>query len=98
MAAGKRPVRYRVRWFRLAVLAVVGVCLYVLIGQQMEMNAVNREMEATRIRLEQLRQANQSLNEEKKRLSTPAHIEKVARDELGLVKPGEVPYIPAEKN
>ncbi len=98
MAADKRPVRYRFRWFRLAVLAVAGVCLYVLAGQQAEMNAVNREVEATRIRLEQLKQSNQSLAEEKDRLSTPAYVEKLARDELGLVKPGEVPYIPVEKN
>lgn len=99
MAASKRPAtKYRIRWFRLTVLAIVGYCLYVLAGQQMEMNAVNREVEATRIRLEQLRQSNQSLNEEKGRLSTPAYVEKIARDELGLVKPGEVPYIPVEKN
>lgn len=98
MAATKRTVKYRIRWYRMVVLAVVGYCLYVLGGQQIEMNAVNREAEATRIRLEQLRQSNQSLADEKTRLSTPAYVEKIARDELGLVKPGEVPYIPVEKN
>jgi cell division protein FtsB len=98
MTTAKRPTRYRVRWFRLTVLAAVGYCLYVLAGQQLELNAVNREADATRIRLEQLHQANQSLAEEKGRLSTPAYVEKLARDELGLVKPGEVPYIRAEKN
>jgi cell division protein FtsB len=98
MAATKRSVKYRIRWYRLVVLAVVGYCLYVLAGQQLEMNAVNRETEATRIRLEQLRQSGESLKDEKDRLSTPAYVEKIARDELGLVKPGEVPYIPVEKN
>jgi cell division protein FtsB len=97
-ASEKRPVKYRIRWFRLAMLAVVGYCLYILAGQQLEMNALNREAEATRTRLEQLRQANQSLTEEKGRLTTPAYVEKLAREELGLVKPGEVPYIPVEKN
>lgn len=98
MTTAKRPTRYRIRWSRLAMLAVVVYCLYVLAGQQLELNSVNREAEATRIRLEQLRQASQSLTEEKARLTTPAYVEKLARDELGLVKPGEVPYIRAEKN
>lgn len=95
---GEKRTTYRIRWFRLAVLAVTGYCLYVLSGQQMELNAVNREAEATRIRLEQLKQANQAMTDEKKKLATPSYVEKVAREELGLVKPGEVPYVPAEKN
>jgi cell division protein FtsB len=90
--------RYRVRWFRLFVLLLAGYGLYVLVGQQTELNAVNREAEATRVRLEQMQQQNKSLVEEKARLGTPAYVEKLARDELGLVKPGEVRYIPAEKN
>ncbi|MDR3559995.1 MAG: septum formation initiator family protein [Negativicutes bacterium] len=89
--------KYRIKWFRLAILLTVGYSLYILAGQQMELNAVNRETEATRERVEQLRQLNKSYGEEKTRLSTPAHVEKLARDELGLVKPGEVPYVPAEK-
>jgi cell division protein FtsB len=95
--AGKRTT-YRIRWFRLAVLAVIGYGLYVLAGQQLELNAVNREAEATRTRLEQLRQTNQTMAAEKEKLATPAYVEKVAREELGLVKPGEVPYVPAGKN
>jgi len=89
--------KYRIKWFRLAIMMTVGYCLYVLAGQQMELNAVNHEAEATRSRVEQLKQLNKSYVEEKARLTTPAYVERLARDELGLVKPGEVPYIPAEK-
>jgi cell division protein FtsB len=89
--------KLRIKWFRLAIMMTVGYCLYVLAGQQLELNAVNREAEATRGRVEQLKQLNKSYAEEKVRLSTPAYVERLARDELGLVKPGEVPYIPAEK-
>lgn len=96
--AGQQKVKYRIRWFRLMVLAIVGYCLYVLAGQHAELNALNREANTTRIRFEQLQQSNQSLAEEKVRLSSPAYVEKLARDELGLVRPGEVPYIPAGKN
>ncbi|MDR3589722.1 MAG: septum formation initiator family protein [Negativicutes bacterium] len=94
MASGRK---FRVKWFRLAVMMTVGYCLYVLAGQQLELNAVNREAEATRGRVEQLKQLNKSYAEEKVRLSTPAYVERLARDELGLAKPGEVPYVPAEK-
>lgn len=94
--AGKR--KFRIKWFRLAVIAVIGYGAYVMAGQQLEIDAVKREAEFTKGRLEQLKQVNESLKEEKVRLATPAYIEKLARDELGLVKPGEVPYIPAEKN
>lgn len=90
--------KYRVKWFRLAVWLLVGYSLYVLAGQQTELNALSRERDATRARLEQLGQTNKALAEEKVKLGTSSHVEKLARDELGLVKPGEVPYIPAEKN
>jgi cell division protein FtsL len=89
--------KFRVRWFRLVVILILGYCAYVFIGQQIELRAVNHEAEATRARLEQLKQLNKSLTEEKERLNTPAYVEKLARDDLGLVKPGEVPYIPGEK-
>lgn len=95
MAARKT---YRIRWFRLTVIAIVGYCVYVLVGQQAELNAVRSEEAATRVKLQQLQQTNKMLSEERIKLSTPAYVEKLARDELGLVKPGEVPYIPAEKN
>jgi cell division protein FtsB len=98
MGMAAKRTTYRIRWFRLMVMAVVGYGLFVLAGQQLELSAVNREAEATRVRLEQLRQANQSLAAEKEKLATPAYVEKLARDELGLVKPGEVPYVPAGKN
>ena len=45
-------------------------------------------------RIAELEQSNKSLADEKSKLSSPAYVEKIAREELGLVKPGEVPYIP----
>ncbi|MCX7780141.1 MAG: septum formation initiator family protein [Negativicutes bacterium] len=79
-------------------MCAAGYFFYVLAGQQLELNAIHRETEASRQKLEQLKQVNASLNEELERLKKPSYIEKLAREELGLVKPGEVPYIPAGKN
>lgn len=89
--------KLRVKWFRLAVLLTVGYCAYVFICQQLEINAIKREMNVTQIKMEQLKQQNASLAEEKSLLNTPAYVEKIAREELGLAKPGEVPYISGEK-
>lgn len=92
-----RP-RYRVRWFRLILLCVTGYFIYVLGGQQMDLQAIQKEKETARQKLEQLQQVNANLNDERSKLSKPSYIEKIAREELGLVKPGEIPYIPAGKN
>ena len=92
-----RP-RYRIRWFRLILFCVAGYFLYVLAGQQMDLQAIHKEKEAARQKLEQLQQVNANLNDERSRLTKPSYIEKIAREELGLVKPGEVPYVPAVKN
>lgn len=42
---------------------------------------------------QQLEQEKAQLDEKKKDLQDPSHIEDRARNQLGLVKPGEVPYI-----
>lgn len=90
--------KYRMRWFRLLVMFILGYSVFILVNQQIEINAVKHETNATRTRVEQMKQLNQSYSEEKARLSTPAYVEKLAREELGLAKPGEVLYIPAENN
>ncbi|ETJ41116.1 Septum formation initiator, partial [human gut metagenome] len=43
--------------------------------------------------LQELKQRNEELEQEKAKLQDPKTIEGVAREELGLVKPGEVPYV-----
>lgn len=67
----------------LAYLAVKGWEWYAL-SRQLE--------EASRIR-DQLQQENQELENQKAALEDPAVIEKKAREDLGLVKQGEVPYV-----
>lgn len=49
-----------------------------------------KKLESEVVRLEE---NNKKLREQKKSLETAEEIEKVARKELGLVKPGEIPYV-----
>jgi cell division protein FtsL len=75
------------------MIAIILYTVYVCVNQQLQYAAISREMEATRTQLEQLQQTNEAMGQEKQKLSTPAHVEKLAREELGLVKPGEIPYV-----
>ena len=82
-------------WFRLCILAMAGYFCYVFIGQQTELARIRQEAELVNARMTEVAEINTSLTAEKEKLSTAAYIEKVAREQLGLVKPGEVPYIPS---
>jgi len=94
----RRRRKHSFNWFRLILIVVAGYFLYVCVGQQLEIQAISRETEFSRLRLEQVQQQHKALTNEKEQLSSSAYIEKLAREELGLVKPGEVPYIQAGKN
>jgi len=85
--------KYRLNWFRLLLFAIILYTGYVCVNQQLQYAAISRETEATKTQLEQLQQTNEAMLQEKQKLTTPNHIEKLAREELGLVKPGEVPYV-----
>ncbi|HAK73868.1 MAG TPA: septum formation inhibitor [Sporomusaceae bacterium] len=75
------------------MIAIILYTVYVCVNQQLQYAAISREMEATKTQLEQLQQTNEAMGQERQKLSTPAHVEKLAREELGLVKPGEIPYV-----
>ena len=79
--------------FRLLAGALVLYGIYLIGGHYQQLSEVRKERAAAEVRLEQLQQVNQSMLHEKQQLSTTAYVEKLAREELGLVKPGEVPYV-----
>ena len=86
--------KYRIRWIRVLVLLTAAYFIFLAVGQQFELYTIQRETYSLRGRIAELEQSNKALIDEKSKLSSPAYVEKIARDELGLVKPGEVPYIP----
>lgn len=89
--------RYRVKWFKLVAIGLSLYFMYLYVGQQSQLNAINSETESIRMELTQFQQMNTALKEERDALNDRRYVEKLAREELGLVKPGEVPYIAAEK-
>ena len=77
------------------IICTALVCVVVILCAQKayQWYELSRQIqEATHIK-EQLTQEQQNLEDQKQSLQDPITIEKKARDELGLVKPGEVPYV-----
>jgi cell division protein FtsB len=63
-----------------------------------EQSALEATMAATQQELDTLRFHNALLEAEAEALNGPSEIEKVAREELGYVFPGEVPYVVVESD
>jgi cell division protein FtsL len=89
--------KYRVKWFRLLVIVLSCYSIYLYVAQQSDLNAIHSESESVRTQLSQLQQVNVALHEERKALNDYKYVEKLAREELGLVKIGETPYIVSDK-
>ncbi|HWR40914.1 MAG TPA: septum formation initiator family protein [Patescibacteria group bacterium] len=80
-------------WFRLGLLSLIGYFVYICIGQQYQLYTTNREAGVVQRQLEQMQQTHQELADERERLNDTKYIEKLAREQMGLVKAGEVPFI-----
>ncbi len=91
----KCRTKRHISWFRLGILVMAGYFCYVFIGQQTELARIRQQTEMVKARMNEAVETNNNLAAEKEKLSTATYIEKVAREQLGLVKPGEVPYIPS---
>jgi cell division protein FtsB len=86
----RQPWRF---WPHLALFAAAVLLVNGLFGERGLMDTIraNRAAAAAARDLEQLKRANDALRDKASRLrSDPATIESVARQELGLVRPGEI--------
>ena len=76
----------------LASVAVIGVLfLFVLPGRTYL--AQRRSLAAAETRATALARANAQLDQQVKQLQTDSEVERLAREQYGLVKPGEIPYV-----
>lgn len=80
----------------LFLVVVIGYLGCLIIKQEMYLSEINQQTIATQKQLDEAAEQNKNLKTEKENLQKPEYIERVARDELGMTKPGEVPYISSE--
>jgi len=82
------------RWIiPLAVLGLVIVIALTFGGAYWDTYQIRREASRLVRERDELRKQNVQLREEIRLLNTPEYIERIAREQLGLVKPGEVAVI-----
>lgn len=58
-----------------------------------QMIAQQRQVDQTQARLDTLVEENRALEEKVSALNSPAEIERIAREQFGLVRPGETSYV-----
>ena len=77
-------------WARIVIIA----CFTVLLVMQFyTLWQLRQEESHLQQQITELQKRNAELEAEKQRLQDPKEIEALAREKLGLVKPGEVPYV-----
>ena len=79
-------------WFALFMFLVVAYFSTVFISQQMHLSHVSETQRLADKRLEKAQKENEKLRKEYEELQDLSNIEKIAREDLGLAKDGELPY------
>jgi cell division protein FtsB len=78
------------------VLVVVGVAVFTNVIPFGQIRDQQRQVVEAAARLEALEQENEILTAQRDALQTPVEIERLAREKLGYVRPGEVAYVVLE--
>lgn len=90
------PGRVRINPSRLATVLFLVLLVYLLVlvgGQFARLHALERSVVQAKEELEAVKAHNELLWEQVRLLQSDAYIESLARDNFGLVKPGEIPVI-----
>jgi cell division protein FtsB len=95
-SADRRALRHLLQGDRLYLLALVVVVTVVgtmALGPLQRYTAAADRVDALEETRDQLRSEVDGLEERQRRLQDPDELELLARSELGLVKPGEIPFV-----
>lgn len=96
---GQQRLRKRPRRDRAASLVLAFILLvfgFSLAGRTIELTLARRELARLRAEVADYDMRRRVLQAHIQLLNDDAHIEQVARDELGLVKPREIQYLPVQ--
>ncbi|MFA7466987.1 MAG: septum formation initiator family protein [Desulfotomaculaceae bacterium] len=96
-ARQKRRRIFQLSRSRLPLLVVGLLLLYVSIslsGRFDSLYTMQRDLQAIQTEVDELRVVNQDLSKQLELLRSDAYVEQVAREKLGLVKPGETRIVP----
>lgn len=83
----KRGYRFNWKKASLAAIAIYALVSFVSVG--LKIGQANREVARLQAEHQALLQQSQELNRQRQQFNDPAYLEQLAREELGLIKPGE---------
>ena len=87
--------RKGINWFFVFMFVVVAYFTTVLVSQQVHLSHVSESKRIADKRLDAAKAENEKLQKELQELQDLNNIERLAREDLGLAKNGEMPYQPA---
>ena len=79
--------------FVVALLLVLGLLGVMTLGPVQNLTAATARVEGLEAERNRLRDQVEGLREQRTRLEDPDEVELVAREQLGMVRPGEIPYV-----
>ena len=87
--------RKGINWFFVLMFVVVAYFSTVLVSQQVHLSHVSESKRLADKRLDAAKEENAKLHKQLDELQDLNNIERLAREDLGLAKDGEMPYQPA---
>lgn len=88
----RKAQKRRFSWFFVIMAVVVAYFSSILISQQIYLSQVRRDQAAAEVRLAAAQKENEALRQERENLNELSYIERIAREDLGMTKKGELPY------
>lgn len=86
LTVGDRP-------YILILALLVGVAIFMALGPLQVFTAAADRVDDLREERDELEGEVEGLEERRERLEDPEEVERIARSELGLVRPGEIPFV-----
>ncbi|MDA8235822.1 MAG: septum formation initiator family protein [Clostridia bacterium] len=95
---GKKPANPKKSpLFRVGIFLVAGYLLFAFGNQFLQINQMDREIVNIKNQIKVLEMKNREIKKEIRQLQSDTYVERIAREKLGLVKPGETVILPAKQ-
>ena len=84
-------------WFMFILIAVMLYSICKIVDQQQALNNLDNDLSQAQARYEAAKKENEELLKEQQNLGDPDYVERLAREDLGMTRQGELPYIYSRK-
>ena len=84
-------------WFMFILIAVMLYSICKIVDQQQALNNLDDDLSQAQARYEAAKKENEELLKEQQNLGDPDYVEILAREDLGMTRQGELPYIYSRK-